>query len=169
MPTAQPSGGSAQPADDVAIDQLVTGAAEPAPVLTAGSHASHTFTLYAYRGHVYASNVRDKLIDLGVLAREGVGSGEAPEAAESRDPGSGPWHYELDGDHCPRGSGFADAQEALAHLGRALTFLYLDGQFTAQRDLSDVHRPDLPEAPQIVVTLDPRGQADPQVGTAQPR
>ena len=112
------------------------------------AHPAHSFTLYAYRGRVYASNVRDKLIDLGSLAPQDDGT----------------WAYELDGEKCPNATGFASAEEALAAVAECVTFLYLDGQFTAQRDLSDVHRPDLPDAPQILVALDPRGAAGPVVG-----
>ncbi|AVP56412.1 hypothetical protein C7H73_01145 [Pulveribacter suum] len=117
----------------------------PTPAHAPGTHAAHTFTLYAYRGRLCASNVRDKLIDLGTLA-ERSGSG---------------WAFELDGEGSLGGSGHASAEQALAAAARSVTFLYLDGQFTAQRDLSDVPRPDLPHAPQVVVTLDPRGVASP--------
>lgn len=142
MVTAQPSGARLAPELD---DTLPI----PTPALAPGAHASHRFTLYASQGRVLASNVRDKLIDLGTLqASDGAG-----------------WSYDLDGEDCPAGSGFASAQEALAGLAQAITFLYLDGQFTAQRDLSDQPRPDLPDAPQVAVTLDPRGQAEPVLDT----
>ncbi len=124
-----------------------TDQAAPTPELAPTAHAAHRFTLYAWHGHVYASNVRDKLIDLGRLDQDGD-----------------TWSYALDGDACPAGSGFASAGQALAEVARCLTFLYLDGQFTAQRDQSGMPGPGLAEAPQAVVTLDPRGQAAPVIG-----
>ena len=147
MPTAQPSSATTEPETDLpeGADKAI-----PVPAQAISAHASHRFTLYGYQGHVYASNVRDKLIDLGSLTEEEDGS----------------WAYALDGDECPGESGFASAEEALAGVARCIGFLYLDGQFTAQRDLSDIPRPDLPQAPQLRVTLDPRGVADPIVGDA---
>lgn len=147
MVTAQPSAnrlsGTALPeATDKAI---------PTPELAPTTRAASTFTLYAYQGHLYASNVRGKLIELGTLTQGDNGGGCA---------------YAIDGDDRPDGSGFASAQEALQEVARGITFLYLDGQFTAQRDLSDVHRPDLPDAPQVRVTLDPLGHANPAVEAA---
>ncbi|WP_284466445.1 hypothetical protein [Diaphorobacter nitroreducens] len=62
--------------------------------------------------------------------------------------------------------GFDDARQALAHIAASITFLYLDGQFTALQDLGDRSRPDVREAPQIQVALDPRGQARPAIGAA---
>ena len=62
-----------------------TDATDAAPP-PAESHPAHTFTLYASGGRVYASNVRDKLIDLGALAPQAQG-----------------WAYQLDGDG--RGAG----------------------------------------------------------------
>ena len=120
--------------------------AAPSP---AESHPAHTFTLYASGGRVYASNVRDKLIDLGALAPQAQG-----------------WAYQLDGDGRVEAEGFADARQALAHIAASITFLYLDGQFTALQDLGDRARPDVRGAPQIQVALDPRGQARPAIGAA---
>ncbi len=144
MPTAQPS---ANHTAATALPEATDHTLVPTPANAPSAHATHRFTLYAYRGRVYASNVRDKLIDLGTVSQQDDG-----------------WAYALDGDVCPGESGFASAEEALAAVGRCVTFLYLDGQFTAQRDLSDVNRPDLPDAPQVRVTLDPKGLADPAVG-----
>ena len=119
------------------------------PALPAEHVPAHTFTLYASRDRVYASNVRDKLIDLGSLVRQADG-----------------WAYQLDGDDRVEGEGFADVQQALAHLACSITFLYLDGQFTALHDLGDSSRPDVRDAPQLQVALDPRGQARPAIGVA---
>lgn len=117
---------------------------------TARPSSARTFTLYAYRGRLCASNVRGKLIDLGLLA-ERSGSG---------------WAFELDGEGSLGARGHDSAEQALATAAQSMTFLYLDGQFTAQRDLSDVPRPDLPHAPQVVVALDPRGIASPVLAQA---
>ena len=109
------------------------------------------FVLYALKGRVYASNVKQKLVDLGRLSQDG---------------GGGTYSYLLDGDKAT-GSGFADAQEALAHIAQTTTFLFLDGQFTALEDLGGAERPDLADAPRLEVTLDPLGRGeraiDPQV------
>lgn len=109
------------------------------------------FVLYALKGRVYASNVKQKLVDLGRLSQDGQG---------------GTYSYLLDGDQS-FGSGFATAHEALAHIAQTATFLFLDGQFTALEDLGGVERPDLADAPRLEVTLDPLGRGeraiDPQV------
>ena len=54
------------------------------------------FVLYALKGRVYASNVKQKLVDLGHLSNDGEG---------------GTYTYLLDGDKAT-GSGFADVHEA---------------------------------------------------------
>ncbi len=142
MVTAQPSANALSGPDlPEATDKAI-----PTPEPAVSTHPAHRFTLYAYQGHVHVSNVRGKLIDLGSITEDGDG-----------------WSYALDDEKCPGESGFASAQEALAAVARCVTFLYLDGQFTAQRDLSDVHRPDLPDAPQLQVSLDPRGLAEPVI------
>jgi hypothetical protein len=109
------------------------------------------FVLYALKGRVYASNVKQKLVDLGRLSQDGEG---------------GTYSYLLDGDKST-GSGFADAQEALTHIAQTTTFLFLDGQFTALEDLGGAERPDLADAPRLEVALDPLGRGeraiDPQV------
>lgn len=116
----------------------------PAPAAAGGhSPASVPFVLYALRGRVYASNVKQKLIDLGRLG---------PEADST-------WSYLLDGDKAT-GSGFDGPEAALQHIARTTTFLFLDGQFTALEDLGGVDRPDLVEAPQCEVTLDPLGRGE---------
>lgn len=108
------------------------------------------FVLYALHDRVYASNVKQKLIDLGSLTREGDGT----------------YAYLLDGDKTT-GGGFESPEAALAHVAAMVSFLFLDGQFTALEDLGGADRPDLVDAPQLEVTLDPLGRGekmiDPQV------
>ena len=58
------------------------------------------------------------------------------------------------------------AASRLRRFAASITFLYLDGQFTALQDLGDRARPDVRGAPQIQVALDPRGQARPAIGAA---
>lgn len=121
-------------------------AAVPSPAATsAGMGAS--FTLYAAGGRVYASNVRDKVVDLGLLEERG----------------SGGYRYQLDGDDAIASAGFATAEDALVHLAHAITFLFLDGQFTALADVGGPSRPDLLSATQIHVVLDRRGHAEPTI------
>ncbi|RYF25085.1 MAG: hypothetical protein EOO33_10420 [Comamonadaceae bacterium] len=117
-----------------------------APPLTPAAFPGQTFTLYASQGRIFASNVREKLVDLGRL-----------------DDASSGYAYQLDGDEKVAGSGFDTAEDALAHLATSVTFFYLDGQFTALADLGGASRPDLPEATQIQVTLDRRGHAAPAI------
>jgi hypothetical protein len=103
------------------------------------SGTAQSYTLYAADGRVYASNIRQKLVDLGELAPEG-----------------GAFGYRLDGNQAS-GSGFADEKAALRDLGKALSFLFLDGQFTALTDQRGHAGPDLSDAPQIEITLDEFG------------
>ncbi|BEP94062.1 hypothetical protein KW843_26425 [Acidovorax sp. sif1233] len=117
-----------------------TASPSPAP-------AGARFVLYALQGRVYASNVRHKLVDLGRLSQEGDG---------------GTYAYLLDGDQAT-GSGFAGAREALAHIARTTSFLFLDGQFTALEDLGGTGRPDLADAPRLAVALDPLGRGAPVI------
>ncbi|MDX3907302.1 MAG: hypothetical protein QHC78_16555 [Pigmentiphaga sp.] len=77
----------------------------------------HTFTLYAANGRVYAQNVAGKVVDLGELRRDG----------ES-------YAYLLDADEI-RAEGFDTPEAALRDIGKNITFLYLDGQFTALPDV----------------------------------
>ena len=67
-------------------------------------------------------------------------------------------------DAVERGLPDADDQAVLAAM---VSFLFLDGQFTALEDLGGADRPDLVDAPQLEVTLDPLGRGekmiDPQV------
>ena len=107
------------------------------------------FVLYALKGRVVASNVKQKLVDLGRLSQDGEGD---------------TYSYLLDGDNAT-GSGFADAQEALSHIAQTTTFLFLDGQFTALEDLGGTERPDLADAPQLEVTLDPLGRGEKMIDT----
>jgi hypothetical protein len=97
-----------------------------------------TFAFYAADGRVYASNVDQKLIDLGALTRQDDGR----------------FRYLLDGNkQCEHG--LASAEAALRHIADHAGFLYLDGQFTALADLREratqVH---LDGAPRIEVTMD---------------
>ena len=118
---------------------------DPTPQAGAPSASSPTrqpFTLYAARGRVYASNVRQKLIDLGSLAER-----------------NGSFGYEIDGNHHV-GQGFKSAEEALAHLAGQLRFLYLDGQFTALADVRGPEGPNLDEAAQLDITLDELGEGE---------
>jgi hypothetical protein len=103
------------------------------------------FTFYAANGRVYASNVKDKLIDLGRLDREGKG-----------------YAYQLDADEKIASRGFETPEHALADIVGAITFLFLDGQFTALADVGG-ERPDLADAPQIHVTLDALGKGEPAI------
>lgn len=96
------------------------------------------FVLYALRGRVYASNVKQKLIDLGEITRGADGQ----------------YSYLLDGDKTT-GSGFDTPEAALAHVAAMVSFLFLDGQFTALEDLGGADRPDLVGAPQLEVMLEP--------------
>ena len=121
-------------------------AASPSP---SAAPAGVPFVLYALRGRVYASNVKQKLVDLGELVQDGEG---------------GTYSYLLDGDKST-GGGFATAQEALAHIAQTTTFLFLDGQFTALEDLGGADRPDLADAPQLEVTLDPLGRGEKIIDT----
>lgn len=122
------------------------------PPLSPQSHPGQTFVLYAVRGRIYASNVRGKLVDLG-----GFTDDEDEQVA-----------YRLDGDDHAAGHGFDSVEEALQHLATTVTFLFLDGQFTALDDAGGVERPDLAGAPQIQVTLDPRGRADHAIAPVVP-
>ncbi|MBU0749090.1 MAG: hypothetical protein KKB95_14425 [Gammaproteobacteria bacterium] len=113
----------------------------PAPTGHSGSGVP--FVLYALRGRVYASNIKQKLIDLGRLAQQDDGM----------------WTYLLDGDKST-GAGFEGPEAALQHIAATTTFLFLDGQFTALEDLGGVDRPDLQSAPQCDVLLDPLGRGE---------
>ena len=75
------------------------------------------FTFYAANGRVYASNVKQKLIDLGALTQQGD-----------------TYRYVLDGNQ-QAGEGFPSAEAALRHIADNTRFLFLDGQFTALADL----------------------------------
>jgi hypothetical protein len=94
------------------------------------------FTLYAAQGRVYASNVDDKLIDLGSLTEAGDG-----------------WRYRLDGNGLGAGR-LPDPPAALAHLATHLRFLYLDGQFTALVDERSNPTLNLENATRLDILLD---------------
>jgi hypothetical protein len=94
------------------------------------------FTFYAANGRVYASNVSQKLIDLGSLGEQ-----------------AGGWCYLLDGNK-QSAQGFATPEAALRHIAEATAFLYLDGQFTALADLRDTGQVSLGGAKRIDVVID---------------
>ncbi|GKS82896.1 MULTISPECIES: hypothetical protein [unclassified Acidovorax] len=114
--------------------------------LSQAARAAQTFTLYAAGGRVYASNVRDKLIDLGGLTEA-----------------QGRYGYALDGGDQVARDGFPSPEDALADIASTVTFLYLDGQFTALEDLSDGRSPDLSDVPQIQISLDALGHGEPAI------
>lgn len=126
----------------------VTSSTSSSPAAGSAATAGVPFVLYALKGRVYASNVKQKLVDLGRLSQDGEGGGT--------------YSYLLDGDKAT-GSGFADAHEALAHIAQTTSFLFLDGQFTALEDLGGAGRPDLVDAPRLEVTLDPLGRGEPAI------
>ncbi len=140
MNSSAPSSSSSSSVADTATAETAAAPSAPAGV---------PFVLYALQGRVYASNVKQKLVDLGRLKPDGQG---------------GTYSYLLDGDKAT-GSGFADAQEALAHIAQTTSFLFLDGQFTALEDLGGTERPDLAEAPRLEVTLDPLGRGEKMIDT----
>ena len=126
-----------------------TATAASAAALSSGAGAA--FTLYATGGRVYASNVREKLVDLGQMEEQ-----QGPD-------GSTTYRFRLDGDETVASAGFPTAEDVLAHLAQSITFFFLDGQFTALADLGGVSRPDLPSATQIHIVLDRRGHASPAI------
>ena len=99
------------------------------------ARAQQAYILYAAGGRVYASNVDQKLIDLGALAREDGGS----------------LCYWLDGNH-EGGKGFSTEKDALRDIARHLGFLWLDGQFTAVADTRATVN--LDGATQLAIVLD---------------
>ena len=101
------------------------------------------FTLYATEGRVYVSNVRNKLVDLGSIehAADGIG-------------------YVLDGEG-PAGTGFEDIAAALGDISKRVSFLYLDGQFTAQADLRESMADRLDGSTQLHFDIDELGPGEP--------
>jgi hypothetical protein len=95
-----------------------------------------SFTFYAADGRVYASNIDQKLIDLGSLKEQG-----------------GNFCYLLDGNKLSA-EGLTSAEAALRHIADNIRFLYLDGQFTALADLREEGQVHLDGAPRIDVMLD---------------
>lgn len=65
----------------------------------------------------------------------------------------GHYGYALDGGDQVSRDGFPSPEDALADIAGTVTFLYLDGQFTALEDLSEGRSPDLSDMPQIQVSL----------------
>ena len=94
------------------------------------------FSFYAANGRVYASNVAQKLIDLGALTQQTDG-----------------WCYLLDGSK-QSAQGLPSAEAALRHIADHVPFLYLDGQFTAVADLRETGRVSLEGAARIDVMID---------------
>lgn len=101
------------------------------------------YTLYATNGRVYVSNVDQALIDLGPLA-----------------PRGGDWTYRLEGSELAA-EGFDSAEAALHHMASRLHFLWVDGQFTAQRDVRG--EVDLAQAARLDIELDELGPNAPIV------
>lgn len=94
------------------------------------------FTFYAADGRVYASNVAQKLIDLGALTQQPDG-----------------WCYVLDGNK-QTAQALSSAEAALRHIADHVPFLYLDGQFTALADLRPTGHVSLDGAARIDVMID---------------
>ena len=94
------------------------------------------FSLYAANGRIYASNVDQKLIDLGSLTRESDG-----------------FAWTLDGSKLGR-RGLPDPVAALQDAVRQMSFLYLDGQFTALADVREDSGVHLADAPQLDIVVD---------------
>jgi hypothetical protein len=94
------------------------------------------FTFYAADGRVHASNVAQKLIDLGSLQQQADG-----------------WCYLLDGNK-HTGERLPSAEAALRHIVDHVRFLYLDGQFTALADMRGNAGVHLDGAPRIDVMID---------------
>jgi hypothetical protein len=94
------------------------------------------FTFYAANGRVYASNVKQKLIDLGALTQQAEG-----------------WCYLLDGNK-QTGERLPSPEAALRHIADHVAFLYLDGQFTALADMRGSSEVNLDGAARIDVMID---------------
>jgi hypothetical protein len=103
------------------------------------------FTFYAANGHIYASNVKQKLIDLGSVMEDGGG-----------------YSYLLDGNR-QSGQNLASLEAVLRHVADHIRFLYLDGQFTALADLRETGRVNLDGAAQIDVMIDELQSGEPIV------
>ena len=99
------------------------------------------FVLYAASGRIYAENAPGHLIDLGPLAQQPAG-----------------WSFRLEGTDIA-GDGFDSREAALHNVASRLHFLWLDGQFTAQRDVrAEV---DLSQAARMDIALDELGPNTP--------
>ncbi len=103
----------------------------------AANAATHQgFSLFAANGRLYASNVDQKLIDLGSLTKEADG-----------------YAWRLDGNKLG-GRGLPDAVAALRDAVKQMSFLYLDGQFTALADVREDDSVHLANAPQLNIVVD---------------
>lgn len=105
----------------------------PAPE---NARTHQAFSLYAANGRVYASNIEQKLIDLGELAQQ---------------PGG--WAWLLDGNKLA-GAGLPSAVDALRDIVKQMSFLYLDGQFTALADVRQDASVHLDGAQQLDIVVD---------------
>jgi hypothetical protein len=94
------------------------------------------FTFYAANGRIYASNVAQKLIDLGALTGQ-----------------DGSFGYLLDGNQMS-GRGFHDELAALRAVATKVRFLWLDGQFTALASARDDPDLNLDGATRLDVLID---------------
>jgi hypothetical protein len=103
------------------------------------------YTLYAADGRVFAANAPGHLIDLGALDRT-----------------EGGWRYLLDGNQ-ESGEGLPTPQAALQAVATHLSFLWLDGQFTALPDLSGEAGFDRTTVPRLEIALDELAPGEPVV------
>jgi hypothetical protein len=110
--------------------------ADPAGTSPEMNRRQQPFTLYGANGRVYATNVDQKLVDLGALARQ-----------------EGGFDYLLDGNKLD-GTGLPSAEAALQELASRLSFLYLDGQFTALADVRGSEGVNLDGAARLDIVLD---------------
>src|SRR5215211_3234992 len=99
------------------------------------SPSRQAFTFYAANGRVYANNVDQKLVDLGTLTGK-----------------DGRYGYVLDGNK-QAGEGLASPEAALRHIADNIRFLFLDGQFTALKDLRGTDEVNLDGAAQVEVVI----------------
>lgn len=102
----------------------------------ANSATHQGFSFYAANGRIYVSNVDQKLIDLGSLTREPDG-----------------YAWLLDGNKLS-GRGLPGPVAALRDVVNQMSFLYLDGQFTALADVREDDSVHLANAPQLNIVVD---------------
>lgn len=102
----------------------------------ANGRTQQAFSLYAANGRLYASNVDQKLVDLGALTHEADG-----------------FAWSLDGNKVGR-RGLPDAVAAMRDAVQEMTFLYLDGQFTALADVREDASVHLADAVRLDIVVD---------------